>query len=275
MTQSHTTSSVTAPGTSGGESACPPAARAATASRPFGEQVVAEPHDQELRREVLARRPRRAGILAAAALGARVGVDDLLPGHVRDGARAHPDVLLGALLVEPQRLQPPARAGAPEVDVEDGRHDVQVLGARQVGQEAEDDEDVRPDQHALGVMRPPPAAEQVREGPRDRRPARRPLVQVERDQRGVPQEQRRDDARDEGEDQVGLAHVAALEPGRPLQLADRNRGRPPRRARARRRCPPAARTSPGARATGSSGRGRRRRSAPSGSSGTGPGSPRR
>ena len=51
--------------------------------RPLGEEVVAQAHDQELGREVLAGRPRRAGILAAAALRARVRIDDLLPGHVR------------------------------------------------------------------------------------------------------------------------------------------------------------------------------------------------
>ena len=68
-----------------------------------------------------------------------------------------------------------------------------------------------------------PAAEQVRERVRDRRPPRRPLVQVERDPRRVPEEERRHDAGDQRQDQVGLADVAALEPGRPLHLADDER----------------------------------------------------
>ena len=39
----------------------------------------------------------------------------------------------------------------------------------------------------------------------------------------VPEEQRRDDRRDEPEDEVGLAEVAPLEAARPLDLADRER----------------------------------------------------
>ena len=68
------------------------------------------------------------------------------------------------------------------------------------------------------------AAEQVRDGVRDRRPLGRVLVQAERDPRGVPADQRHDDARDREQDQVGLAQVAAVEPARPLDLADRERG---------------------------------------------------
>ena len=57
-----------------------------------------------------------------------------------------------------------------------------------------------------------------------RRPARRPLVEAERDPAGVPEQQRRDDPGDHGQDQVGLAEVAALEARGPLELADRHRG---------------------------------------------------
>ena len=52
-----------------------------------------------------------------------------------------------------------------------------------------------------------------------------PLVQPGRDQRRVPEEQRQHDQRDQAEDQVGLAEVAALEPLRPLHLADPERRR--------------------------------------------------
>ena len=52
-------------------------------------------------------------------------------------------------VVEAQRLEPPARAGAPEPDVERGGDDVQVLGARQVGEERQDRQHVDPDEHAL------------------------------------------------------------------------------------------------------------------------------
>ena len=55
--------------------------------RPFREELIAQPHDQELRRQLLARRVGGADVLAAAALGARHRVDHLLPGHVGDRVR--------------------------------------------------------------------------------------------------------------------------------------------------------------------------------------------
>ena len=58
---------------------------------------------------------------------------------------------------------------------------------------------------------------------RHRRRARRPLVQVERDPRRVPEQQRRHDPGDQRQDQVGLAEVAALEARRALHLADQRR----------------------------------------------------
>ena len=51
-----------------------------------------------------------------------------------------------------------------------------------------------------------------------------PLVQAGGDQRRVPEQQRQHDQRDQPEDEVGLAEVAALEPLRPLHLADPERG---------------------------------------------------
>jgi hypothetical protein len=68
-----------------------------------------------------------------------------------------------------------------------------ALGVRQVGEEAEDQQHVRPGEH--------------------------PRV------RGVQRQQRRHDARDPGQDQVRLAEVAALEPARPHDLADVQRRR--------------------------------------------------
>ena len=118
--------------------------------------------------------------------------------------------------------RPRARVRPKKTFTDRGR-DMEVLGVRQIGQEPDDEEHVRPDEDALGVLGPRPAAEEVRERVRHRRPPGRPLVQVERDPRRVPQEERRHDPRDERQDQVGLADVAALEPGRPLHLADHER----------------------------------------------------
>ena len=117
--------------------------------RPLREQVVAHAHDQELGRQHLVGRVGGAGVLAAPALRARERVHHLLPREVLDGPDAEAQLLLGRLVVEPQRLQPPARARAPEVDVDRRGGDVQVLGVREVGEEAEDQQHVRPHEHAL------------------------------------------------------------------------------------------------------------------------------
>ena len=89
----------------------------------------------------------------------------------------------------------------------------------EVGEEGEDEEHVRPHERALEPAR----AAELRERVRDRRPPGRPLVQAERDPRGVPDNERDDDPRDQAEDQVGLAAVAALEARGPLHLADPDR----------------------------------------------------
>ena len=192
--------------------------------RPLGEELVAQVHDQELRRELLARRVGRAHVLAAPALGAGHRVDHLLPGHVGDrrGAEAHRGLVLGR---EVERLEAPARPGPREPDVDPRGRDVQVLRVRQVGEEGEHEQDVRPHEDALGDLRPLTAREEGRQRVRDGRPARRPLVQVERDAARVPEEERADDPGDHREDEVRLAEVAPLEPLGPLDLPDPERCR--------------------------------------------------
>ena len=73
------------------------------------EHLVADAHDQELRREDLAGRVRGAGVLAAAALRAREAVHDLLLREVDD--RRDAEAQLVVRHVEAQRLEP-ARRGA-------------------------------------------------------------------------------------------------------------------------------------------------------------------
>ena len=70
------------------------------------EELVADAHDHELRGEDLAGRVRGAGVLAAAALGARERVDDLLARQVGDRRDAEAELVVGQ--VEPQRLEPAA-----------------------------------------------------------------------------------------------------------------------------------------------------------------------
>jgi len=101
VTQSQTTSSVTAAGTKRRGLVVLPGALRVEQLRALLEDLVAQAHDQQLRRQRFARRERRAGVLAATALGAGEGVEHLLPGQVGDGAGAEPQLLvLDALLVE-------------------------------------------------------------------------------------------------------------------------------------------------------------------------------
>ena len=80
--------------------------------RALREHLVAHAHDQQLRREDLPRRLRRARVLAAAALRAREAVHDLLLRQVED--RRDAEAQLVVRHVEAQRLEPARpRACAP------------------------------------------------------------------------------------------------------------------------------------------------------------------
>ena len=242
----------------------------------LGEHVVAQAHDHELGRQRLVGAPGRARVLAAAALRARVGVEHLLPGQVGGRARAEPELLLGhRLVVEPQRLQPAARAGAPEPHVDRRGRDVQVLGAGQVGQEREDRQHVRPDEHPLEDSGCLIVAEQVRQRLGDRGPRRRPLVEAERDPGGVPQQQRDHDRGDQAPGSGRPRRDGCPRTGAAAGPCG-SRARPARRpAPARRTGRPSPRTSPGGRARGAWRPCRPPRSARSGSWAPAPGSPRR
>ena len=104
---------------------------------------------------------------------------------------------------------------------------------------------MRPHEDALEHLRRRVVREEARERVRHGRPAGRPLVQPERDADRVPEEQGHDDARDQREDEVGLAEVAALEAARAAgPCGSQNAIATPTRTRRRRRRR-AARTSPG------------------------------
>ena len=95
-----------------------------------------------------------------------------------------------------------------------------MLGARQVGEEGQDRQHVDPDEHPLEHAGRLVVGEQMRERVRDRRPVPGVVVDPERDPRRVPQQQRQRDRGDQPQDQVGLAHVRALEALGPHDLAD-------------------------------------------------------
>jgi hypothetical protein len=141
------------------------------------EHLVADAHDHELRREDLAGRERRTRVLAATALGAREAIQHLFERQVLGGADAEAELLLGdGVVVELQRLETPTRPGPPEPHVDRGAEDVQVLGVRQVREEPEDRQHVRPHEHALEHFRPVVVAEHVRQQLRHRRPPRGPVA---------------------------------------------------------------------------------------------------
>ena len=186
----HSTSGSMVPGTRVGASALAAAAAvAAVGVRPRAsdgwaggadqagrglEEVVAQPHDEQLRGQGLAGVPRRAHRLAPPALGAGEGVEQLLPGQVLDVAGAEHGVLGDVLHVHVgrvvERAQGPGPARGRHVD--GGQGDVEVLGVGEEDEEADDDGDVEDEEHRLeiGVHARPEVGEEARR-PRARRRA--------------------------------------------------------------------------------------------------------
>src|SRR4029079_7560423 len=90
----------------------------------LGEHEIAKAHDHELGRQRLAGGPCRTSVLAAAALGAGVGVEHLLPGEVLGRAGAEAELLLGdVVVVEREWLEAAAGAGASVPNVDRGGGD--------------------------------------------------------------------------------------------------------------------------------------------------------
>ena len=213
VTQSQTTSSVTALGTSG-ESAPPSSEVWPSANnwsrmpmiRSFGESAfpVAKAGQTSWQR------PHSVHDIASS-----------ICFHVRSATVPAPKrIEASSPDLEVERLEPASRSGPPEEDVDRGSRDVQVLRVREVREEAEDDEHVRPHEDALEDLGGRVVAEESRQRVRHGRPARRPGVQIERDERRVPEDQRRDDPRDQQEDEIRFTEVRALEPAGSLNLAN-------------------------------------------------------
>ena len=80
-------------------------------------------------------------LLAAAALGAGIEVEQVLPRPLGDGAHA---VVLGVLEIDRRQLGADPGGQLAEEDVGDGDDDVQVLRARNVREKGQDAEDVDP-----------------------------------------------------------------------------------------------------------------------------------
>ena len=92
---------------------------------------VADAHDHRPRVQRLAGRVRRAGLGAAAALGAGEPVEEVLPAEVGDRAHAERAAPASRSIAGSS----PPRGELAEADVEEARRDVEVLAARQVAQE--------------------------------------------------------------------------------------------------------------------------------------------
>ena len=147
VTQSQTTSSVTAPGTSG--DASPPASTAGPSAnsrsrrpmiRSFGERSLPVAHAGQTSWQ----RPH--------------SVHDIVSTicfQVRSASVPAPSRSCGLVLdLEVERLEPAARPRPAEPDVDPGRRDVEVLRAGQVDEEAEDRQDVHPDEDPLAHLEP-------------------------------------------------------------------------------------------------------------------------
>ena len=113
--------------------------RQAQQHRRFLEEPLPQVQDQPLRVELLAAHVGRAARGTAAALGAVVGVEEILPGHV--GQIAGPE---GLRVLEIHAAVLALRLERREEDVERRDQDVQVLGIGQQHQEAQEQSRVRP-----------------------------------------------------------------------------------------------------------------------------------
>src|SRR5207244_11572525 len=117
--------------------------------------MVVQIQDGQVGREGLAGVPCGARALTPTALGARVEVEQLLARKVGDGLRTQrlfpglefPEVDL-------ERFERTGWSGAGEPHVERARDDVEMLGVRQIDQEPEHEQDVRPEERP-GEERPP------------------------------------------------------------------------------------------------------------------------
>jgi hypothetical protein len=89
--------------------------------------------------------------------------------HVRSAAVPAPKrIAASSSAFEVERLEPPARTRREKKTLSAGSRDVQVLRVREVRQEPEDDQHVRPDEDALEHLGRGVVAEEVRETVRDR-----------------------------------------------------------------------------------------------------------
>ena len=95
--------------------------------------------------------------------------------HVRSAIVPAPNRISALGNVESQRLEPSAPTCAREEDIDRGRRDVQVLRVRQVAEEREDHGHVRPHEERSRTTRC--RNHEMRDGVREERPVRGPLVQ--------------------------------------------------------------------------------------------------
>ena len=216
VTQSQTTSSVTAFGTSGESS---PPARAALPSanswsripmiRSFGESAFPVANAGQTSWQ----RPHSVQDTASS-----------ICFHVRSAIVPAPKRIRRLVLrLEVEGLEAAARPRPAEEDVDRRRRDVQVLRVREVREEAENDQHVRPDEDALEHLGRRVVREETRERVRHGRPVGRPgfspsAMRVACQRSSVvtmPGDQR--------EDEVGLAQMAPFEPARSLDLPDPER----------------------------------------------------
>src|SRR5882724_1719753 len=106
------------------------------------EEKILKIQDEPLRIELLAADVGRAAGGAAAAFRAVVRVEKILPRKVVEASHSE-----GLGFLEVDGLELALRRLRREEDVEGGGHDVQVLGVRQVHEEAQEEHGVEPPRH--------------------------------------------------------------------------------------------------------------------------------
>ena len=169
---------------------------------------LAQVEDHVARREGVARRIRRAGDVALAALRAGVERDEVLPGEIRD--LPVPNLFRRRALRKGR--QPLAREVVADADVRWAREHVHRLRERDRGDERERDDAVRPPGGEMGARRllggHAEPAEAAPDGPADRRPGLEGRIRL-RDAERLEQEAAQREEEERPEEDPVADHVDA------------------------------------------------------------------
>src|SRR5438094_425241 len=178
-------------------------------------EVLTRVDNDHLGVERLSGQKGRTLLLAPAAFGAGVQVEQVLPGPLGHGVHA---IVFGMLEIDRGECRTGPRSQLAEEDIGNGDDDVQLLRARDIDQESQHRQDVNPVKSLVrrGGRRPLPASafKEMGDARGDWPPGCRGIAAFRDPGRVLPEHPDHDDG-DQAEDDEGVDFVALLELARP------------------------------------------------------------